>query len=199
MTRRATSWELTSEALESLLDLLGEDRDQAALEYERIRQRLTQLFIWRGCREPEILVDETMNRVARKVSEGLEIRSEDPYTYFCGVAHLVFKEILRRDRRERQALEEVKHLPVAEPPTPDAEERMACLERCLQTLDETDRDLILNFYQGEKSVRIKRRKALAAQLEITVNTLRVRAHRLRARLESCIRECLEGLQGSSDA
>ncbi len=36
--------------------------------------------------EPEDLADETINRVARRLAEGIELRSNDPYGYFCGVA-----------------------------------------------------------------------------------------------------------------
>lgn len=192
MTSRGQQpWELTGEALESLLTLLDDDREQAAHKYEQIRRRLVQLFLWRGSRVPEELADETINRVARKLGEGLEIQSEDPYRYFCGVAHLVFKELLRRDQRQRRSLQEIRHHPMPEPATPDTEERLVCLERCLAKLERGDRELILQFYRGEKSRRISRRKDLAARLGISVNALRVRAHRLRAKLETCTAACLE--------
>lgn len=179
----------TSAALEALLAALGPDAESAAAAYERIRDRLTRLFQWRGCREPEALVDETFDRVARRLEGGLEIHSEDPYRYFVGVAHRVFHEILRAEARERRALRDLRHQP--EPRTLDDADRLRldCLDRCLAELGD-DRRWILRFYRGEKGEKIRNRKALAEELGITANALRIRAHRLRARLETCVRGCI---------
>lgn len=180
---------LTHEALDSLLDYLGPDRDAAGARYEEIRSRLIRLFQWRGCDYPEELADETMNRVADKLSGGLEIRAADPFRYFCGVAHLIFKEILRHQRRERRALEEVRHLP----PPPDEEDgdaRMQWLQRCLEELDPDQRGLVIDYQRGNGAARIRNRKRLAADLDIPINALRIRVHRIRVRLESCVQRLI---------
>lgn len=190
MSGRSNRWELTGDGLEGLLSLLDDDRQRAAEQYEKLRSRLIRLFGWRGCTFPEELADETINRVARKLGEGVEIRAEDPYRYFAGVAHRVFLEVVRREKRERTALAEVRHLPPAEPVSEEKERRLGCLERCLATLSPANRQLILSFYQGEGSRRIANRKQVACLLGITVNALRIRAHRLRAQLEDCVSECL---------
>src|SRR6185369_9536225 len=96
---------LTREALEALLAALGPNRETAGVQYEEIRRKLVRLFEWRGCTSPDDLADETINRVARRMAEGVELRSADPYGYFCGVAHLVYKEVMRRQAREIAALE----------------------------------------------------------------------------------------------
>jgi DNA-directed RNA polymerase specialized sigma24 family protein len=176
---------LTREALDSLLDYLGPDRRAAGERYEEIRGRLVRLFQWRGCDQAEELADETINRVADKIASGLEIRSEDPFRYFCGVGHLVFKEILRRQQRERAALEEVRHLPP--PPEPDEEdERLAWLRDCMEALETDQRSLILDYHRGEGGERIRRRRAIAERLGVPINALRIRVHRIRARLEECV-------------
>ncbi|MDA8018562.1 MAG: hypothetical protein MPN21_14070 [Thermoanaerobaculia bacterium] len=187
-------WQLTAESLDALLDALDADRDEAARIYERIRSRLVHLFRWRGCSEPEELVDETLNRVARKLADGLEIRAEDPFRYVIGVAHKVFHEILRHETRRQQALREAQHSPDPDPMTDGDRIRLRCLDRCLERLGD-DRHWILRFYQGEKGVRIRNRKHLATELGITANALRIRAHRLRSRLEDCVRRCVTGSSG----
>jgi len=96
---------LTRESFDILLAQLDPDRERAGERYEAIRRKLVRLFEWRGCAAPEDLADETINRVARRLAEGVELRSADPYGYFCGVAHLLYKEVLRRASREHRALE----------------------------------------------------------------------------------------------
>ena len=53
-----------------------------------------------------------------------------------------------------------------------------------------NRDLILEYYQGEKSEKIRNRKKLLERLGVPVNTLRMRALRLRERLQGCVEECV---------
>lgn len=184
---------LTREALDSLLEYLGPDRRAAGERYEEIRGRLIRLFQWRGCDQPEELADETINRVAEKIAAGLEIRSDDPFRYFCGVGHLVFKEILRRQQRERAALEEVRHLPP--PPAPDEEdERLARLRDCMQALEADQRSLILDYHRGDGGDRIRLRRAIAERLSVPINALRIRVHRIRARLEECVQAGAEDAQ-----
>jgi hypothetical protein len=67
-------WTLTQEAFDRLLDSLGSDRDAAGTRYLEIRRNLVRLFEWRGCPIPDEYVDETINRCARKICEGEEIR-----------------------------------------------------------------------------------------------------------------------------
>ncbi|MEM7051865.1 MAG: hypothetical protein AAF604_19520 [Acidobacteriota bacterium] len=178
---------LTDKAFDSLMGYLGPDEQSAGRRYEEIRQRLIRLFQWRGSLDPEELADETINRVALKLASGVEIRSEDPFRYFCGVAHLVFKEILRRQKRERTMMEEVRQTPEAVPE--DSEDpRMDWLRQCLDQMTPENRRLMIEYNQGEKGQRIRHRKRLAGELGIQINALRIRIHRLRSRLESCVKE-----------
>ncbi len=183
-------WQLTAETLDGLLRFLDPDRDQAARGYERLRDKLIRLFDWRGCAFPEDLADETINRVARKLEEGTEIRSPDPYRYFAGVAHRVFCEVLRRRKKKHAALAEIRQVDREPLPAAEEEHRLSALDHCLVNLSPGERKLIMSFYQGEKQARIARRKQLASALDISINALRIRAHRLRLRLESCVRAYL---------
>src|SRR5947209_4488071 len=83
---------ITQTGFDRLLQLLDADREQAGLKYESIRQKLTNLFRWRGCTHPEEYVDITIDRVTRKCQEGAEVHTRDPYLYFHGVALNVLRE-----------------------------------------------------------------------------------------------------------
>jgi DNA-directed RNA polymerase specialized sigma24 family protein len=184
---RERSEGLTREALESLLAVLGPDREQAGLQYETIRRKLVRLFEWRGCAFPDELADETINRVARRMAEGVELRSADPYGYFCAVAHLVYKEVLRRQARERAALESGDWPPAAAE-EPEDDRRLDILRGCLETLDPDQRLLVLQYHQDENHIRC--RKDLSQELGVPMNALRIRVHRLRRKLEECVAEKL---------
>jgi RNA polymerase sigma factor (sigma-70 family) len=179
---------LTPEGFEALLAQLDPDRERAGELYETIRHKLVRLFEWRGCASPEDLADETINRVARRLAEGVELRSSDPYGYFCGVAHLVYKEVLRRAAREHRALTGGDWSPPATEDEEPSDHRLDCLRRCLAQLPPDQRDLVLRYHQGENNIR--NRQQLAQEAGIPMNALRIRVHRVRRKLESCVHSCL---------
>jgi DNA-directed RNA polymerase specialized sigma24 family protein len=185
---------LSREAFESLLAQLGPDRERAGERYESIRRRLVRLFEWRGCEFPEELADETFNRVARRLAEGLTIQSQDPYSFFCGVAHLLHKEVLRERARERQALESGDWTPYSAPEEEEPEDRrLGCIRLCLGQLPADQRQLILDYHQGED--RIRSRQRLSLTLGLPLNALRIRVHRVRRQLGDCLDRCLERAEG----
>src|SRR5436309_13196168 len=98
-------WILTQEAFDKLLASFGEDRESAAEKYLEIRGNLIRFFEWRGCPFPEDHADETMNRVARKLAAGEEVRT--PSAYCIGVARLLLLEIGKERAREQQAMSEM--------------------------------------------------------------------------------------------
>ena len=74
-----------------------------------------------------------------------------------------------------------------------AEHRAACLESCLQKLEPAARELILRYYREEKQAKIADRGAMARSLGIGAPALRLRLHRIRGRLEPCVKDCLARL------
>ena len=181
-------WSLTGDAFESLLAALYPDRDAAANRYLEIHGNLVRLFEWRGCPRPEEYADETMNRCARKIQEGQEIR--DVATYSVGVARMLLHEMSRaKETRSLDQAPEPRAMPVE--PEPESERRVECLRRCLARLSSGNRDLILHYYQGEKGEKIRNRKRLGELFSIPANVLRMRALRLRESLHACVMECLE--------
>ena len=181
-------WTLTQEAFDQLLVAFGGDRESAGQKYLEIRNNLTRFFEWRGCAFPDDHADETINRMAKRVAEGEEILNHSGYA--MGVARMLLLEINKGRQREQSALAEIATAPDVYDPGADDEDRLNCLRNCLQTLSQDNRELIIQYYQGEKGEKIGNRKKLIERLGIPVNTLRMRALRLRERLQSCVEECL---------
>jgi DNA-directed RNA polymerase specialized sigma24 family protein len=185
--KQRRQWDLTPKAFDQFLSLLDLDRDRAGESYEALRRNLIQLFIWRGCRDPESHADETINRVIRKIDEGEEVR--DVIAYAHGVARRLLLEVFKKQEREQIGLDELPPL-VAQPEEQDDETGVLCLRRCLNRLPEESRQLIVLYYQGEKSAKIENRKRLAEGLSVTLGALRYRAFDLRQRLQGCIERCM---------
>src|SRR5262249_44765086 len=67
-----------------------------------------------------------------------------------------------------------------------------CLQRCLETLEEEQRDLLILFYQGNREGEMKQnRKQLALRLGTSTRALSSRILRLRGKLDLCIKACIE--------
>lgn len=182
-------WALTQEAFDELLAALDADRDRAGARYLELRGNLLRFFEWRGCSFPEEHADETINRVARRLSEGEAIR--DPAQYSIGVARMLLLEIHKERARERRALSELTDPDATGYEFEEPEPRVECLESCLASLSAGNRELILQYYQGEKGSKIENRKRLADRFGAEINTLRMRALRLREKLQGCVENCLQ--------
>ena len=176
-------WVLTRESFEALLAWLDPNRNAAALKYETIRSRLIKVFACRGCLEAEDLADETINRVTSKLPEIQTTYTGEPARYFYGVANKVHLEYTRR--------RPVPPLPDLKTDCDQAELEYSCLDRCVAKLTPEQRELVLSYYQEEKHAKIEHRKLIASRLGIAANALRIRAHRIRASLQECVKGCLQ--------
>lgn len=183
------TWSLTKEGLDRLLHCLNPDREVAGRQYELIRSKLISYFDWRDCPFPEEHADEAINRVIKKLEAGEEFRELG--TYVFGIARMMVLEIGRTRDRERVLLEQRDTpKPVAEVESEELDRKVECLKKCLATLTDRSRQLIVDYYQGEGSAKIKKRKELAERMGLQLNALRIRACRLRATLEDCMQRCL---------
>lgn len=181
-------WQLERPALTRLLEALDRDAGAAAREYERLRRRLIRLFSFNGIGRTEEAADEALNRLARRLTEGEEIRNVA--SYLAGIARLIVLEERHRAEREREA---VAHLAQTEDPAAGDEERMLeILERCLLALPPQSRELLNRYYGSDGGRRALERDALARELGLSPNSLRNRVLRLRRRLEEAFRAQLEG-------
>jgi len=181
-----SKWTLTQEAFDKLLASFAPDRDEAAQKYLEVRENLIRLFTWRGCPFPEDHADETFNRVARKISEGEEVRNTAAYV--IGVARLLVLEIIKAHAKQREAFDELQRADVSEDNA--FETRIECLQRCLNELSPENRELIVQYYQGDKGAKIENRRKLGQRLGLPINSLRMRALRLREKLQDCVETCV---------
>lgn len=182
---------LTAETFTKLLLCLDTDRGRAGEKYEDLRRTLIRFFEWRGAPFPEEHADESFDRVARKLNEGVEIKNIGGYCY--EVARLVFLETTKRHDRKRAPLESVEFELAAPNTTAESVEkelRMGCLEDCLRALPGETAELILEYYRYETSGQINSRRALAARFGLRRDALANRAQRLRDKLEYCVSGCL---------
>jgi DNA-directed RNA polymerase specialized sigma24 family protein len=92
-------WSLTQPALDRLLHRLDGEPEAAARQYETLRRRLCAFFEVRGLLRSEDLAEETLDRVARRLEEGEDVKQLIAYVY--GVARRVFREGVRRQAREQ--------------------------------------------------------------------------------------------------
>jgi RNA polymerase sigma factor (sigma-70 family) len=186
-----TPWTLTQESFDRLLAWLDPDREQAGRIYEDIRSNLIRGFRRHHCPVPEDLADRTINRVAKKLPEVESDYSGSRTPYFFAVAHNIHREYLR----EKAATVPLSvNVPSSAAPlmnsTEEAETEDACLKICMERLPPHHREIILQYYRGDKQVKIRLRKELAQRLGIGLPLLRLKAQRIRVNLKKCILGCL---------
>ena len=144
MAHLKKNWILTRDAFDKLLASLDADRSSAAEKYEDIRRTLVTYFEFRDVAAPEELVDETLDRVARRLDEGQEVYASNPASYFYAVARNVWREYLASPNRAASSLVDMPEGKVrAEDPSvtrerdaerAEREKRLTCLERCLSAM-----------------------------------------------------------------
>jgi RNA polymerase sigma factor (sigma-70 family) len=176
-------WVLTQESFDRLLASFGADRQGAGQQYLEARSKLVRFFEWRGCPFPEDHADETFNRIARRLAEGEKILN--PAGYCFGVARMLLLEINRESLRQQQALRNFSGSAITAKQSDESDARIDRLRQCLRQLSPDDRELILQYYHGEKGAKIDCRKKLAERFGVSVSTLRMRALRIRENLQRC--------------
>lgn len=162
-----------------LLFWLNPDREKAAAKYETTRRRLIEIFASRGFADADSLADITIDRVTLKVPQLAESWVGDPLHYFLAVA----KKIILENQKPRKPV-----LPPLPPKDPDELEREdRCIEKGLRLLSSEDRELVLEYVNGDK----KKRQEIAESLGITPNALRIRIFQIKKTIRPAIKECLE--------
>lgn len=182
---------LDKKDFDNLLDWLHPDRDLAAQEYFKIHAALVKLFRWRGYFDAEDLADDVINRVSVKAEVLIKDYVGERLPYVLAVARNVIHECERRP--PHQPLQP--NMKVTDPRAHDGpDERTAlreCLRKCLRKLGAKDREHILSYYRRTGLGKIDAHRAMAEQLGIATNALRVRVYRVRRTLKRCVEECMK--------
>lgn len=183
----------TRRAFERLLGWLDEGGDSGGRRYVEMRARLVRYFQCKRCANPDDLADDTLNRVARRLEEAGQIVGTAPARYCYIVAKFVLLEHLRKpDSQAVGRTAPSEQLPALTDSSQEAARRerlLDCLDRCMRGLPADEAQLILDYYRGEQRVKIEQRRRLAADRNLSPNALKIRACRIREKLEACINAC----------
>jgi len=182
----------TEQSFRRLLNFLDADETQAAVRYERLRQRLVRHSERKGCWQSDLVADRTFVRVEeildRETPEG-PLEGRDGFIVEVG------KRVLSewRDEVRRQQPPPVPVL-LLHPETEDWNSQI--YELCKKRLSDRDRALFDRYHRRifEAEGKLKDVRAqIAAEEGTTIGTLRVRIHAIRKTLESychCCAKCL---------
>ena len=192
-------WSPTQDSFQLFLQWLDQGVDSGGGKYLEMRRRLVAYFDRKNCLTPDELADETLARVAQTLQEKGQITDLEPAHYCYVTAKFVFLEYVRHTKQGPVALETIsmcgpQPFTAAVKPVPDAEglqqeQLLSCLDRCLKKLSAVDRELILEYYLGEKQEKIRLRREIGMRLGLSANALSIRACRIRAKVEQCVKEC----------
>ena len=135
------------------------------------------------------MADETLNRVARMIYEGATV--QNLHSYLFGAARHLASERRKEQRQAQAAIAQLAEVAQSRPADDDTSQQscLDCCEACLANLPEQSRALIMAYYALEKRAKIDHHKRVAEELGVSLNSLRIRAHRIKLKLENCIVEC----------
>lgn len=184
--RADTAHALEARRLQTLLERLRADSASGGFGYEQLRRRLILFFRQREPIDAETLADEALDRLARRLDEGVQINHPAPYAF--GIAKLMLFEANARRQRQEARVDEPETTPAMIEDDDSIDPALVrALRTCLRSIGRRGSELMLAYYRDDDARRIKTRRNLAEKLGITVNTLRNRALRLREALETCVR------------
>ena len=188
-----SKWFPTPQSFEKLLAAFDSDDQEAGKKYEHVRVKLLRYFEQKGIADGDRYVDITLDRVMRRIDEGERVLNIMAFIYavasyvrmeaWSEQKQLREREVEIQQDSERKQWEDLGH----ENP------RQICLDKCLSTLPIETRILILDYYSAERSAKIKLRRQMAQSLGVEMNALRIRAHRIRINLETCVQKCVAQL------
>lgn len=183
--------ELTQESFDLLLSWLHPVPDEAGKIYVKIRTGLIKNFARQRCPVPDELADITVDRVAKLLPKLIDTYVGEKERYFHRVAYYVLREYWSRTV-ETVELED--DMSVVEPDKDyKTEAESHCLDKCMARLPVSKREFIKNYYYGSKGEKIRQRKELAANLNVELAALRVKALRIRRGLKKCTNDCMATL------
>lgn len=181
------------DAVTDLWSMFGNDPESAGERFEVLRKKLVFYFEYRRCDDPEELAQETLERLRQKKDDVV-----NDLTRFCyGVARNVLHEYRRKKQAERKYISEQEYHSHAaasdEEATVGKERRLQCLEKCTAGLSMDERALLTVYFSGRGRSRQERRRRMAEQLSIPLETLRLRVFNLKRRVRKCIEKCFENV------
>jgi DNA-directed RNA polymerase specialized sigma24 family protein len=157
----------------------------AGLEYTGLHRVQAAFFSARGCGvDSDCLADETLDRLARQIDEGIRVRNFVAYSR--GIAHHIYADYCEGQEDFRETVREIEYL--TDRGLQESEERpdlrRRCRKTCLRSLPEEKLKLMIDYFLSGKS-----REEIAKERGWTIGNLYVRIYHIRRRLEKCVKEC----------
>lgn len=176
----------TQEPFDLLLAWLDPNRETAGRKYKVIHHGLVRIFVSRGFADAEGLADETINRVVALMPKVKDEPAGERAPFFYKVARYIMLEARRRPEVATDAFPTLAANENSSGQVPDS------LSECLDLLPEEKRDLILDYHLYRGREKVEQHERMAKERRITVEGLRLRAHRIRKFLKDCMRERKQG-------
>ncbi len=175
---------LTSATLAALLKTFSSNEEEAALAYTKLREKLVRYFTLKGINEADDAADTTIDRVASKLDQKIEI--EDLTRYAFGVAKNVFLERLRASQIENRATAKFYEKSAKNDGAVETS-YLEPLRKCFDGLYDDEQKLLFSYFEDLPSDQLfEHRQKLAERQGVSLNTLRNRVSRIRKRLEDCV-------------
>lgn len=179
--------QITPDNFAALLAALGDTAQEPGTHYEKLRSKLIFFFSRRQFHFPEDLADEVLDRLAHRLSEGIEIAS--PPAFALGIARHVAQEQSTKKPQTQSVDDSFWHNVPAYLTThseEDEEENITRMENCLKKLPKDEARLLRDYYLAASDNPTQVRKNLADRLGISANTLRQRVFLARQSLRACM-------------
>lgn len=191
---------MQTDGYSQILELFPQNKEK---EFNLLRVKLVRFFEIQGVgTESEDFADETISRVAEKLSNGVKVEVPEPYYYFRGFAVNVLREHWRA-KEKTVALEDIENkenlrteadpaeLKEKEEEHFQKEKQFECLDKTLKALPAENRNLFLDYHRENAGSREHWRAKIAQNLKIDVTALRNRVTRLRKKIEQLVLDCLK--------
>ena len=182
---------LTQTDFDTLLQWFSPNREVAGAKYEEIRKGLIRYFSFKGCSESENLADETINRVAKKLSSLNTENNFKHITYFYGFASKIYLESRNKAENNTTEFDPGQHSNLIVEVDDEKEDRHQCLDSCLAKLSPEERNLAIEYFSKDKSAKFEHRRKIAEKLNIKPGAMHVRIYRLKENLRNCVENCMK--------
>jgi DNA-directed RNA polymerase specialized sigma24 family protein len=183
-TKASRPRRITAGSFATLLAALGDTPKEPGIHYERLRSKLIFFFSRRPLQFPEDLADEVLDRLAHRLSDGIEIASVPAFA--LGIARHVAQEQSSKKLHTQIVDESFGDNVPAQLATHSEEEEIVRMERCLKTVPKAEARLLRDYYLAATGNPMQVRKNLADSLCISANTLRQRVFLARQSLRACM-------------
>lgn len=182
--------EVAKENFDKLLNWLSPDRHAAGIRFEQIRDGLIRYFRIKGCHEAEMLADESMNRVIKRINELDLMTGAAPTSIFYGFANKVFLEYVRSEKTRTIQLNDAFELTFVGSAQLPVDMAIDCLRQCMNDLHNSDEQLIIEYYSEDKQAKFELRRQIAVNKKMAMGALHTKIHRIKGTLRPCVEKCM---------